>query len=120
MTPSTDYKRGYRAGRQARDRLAYERDSRRDAEALAVAKRAERAETAAGIGHCQDCRNWTRPDGCSWGYCEASRQPGSPWGCWAQPASVSNYDKGRISTTPMFGCVLFADRDEALKEIGNG
>lgn len=111
MKRSVDYKHGYSAGYNARDSNAAERDAKRRAEALAVAVRAERAESAAGIGHCQDCASWKQPPDCSWGYCDASRQPGSPWGCWSQSPFIGDrQDKGRISTTPMFGCVLFAPR----------
>lgn len=107
---SPDYMRGYQAGRNARDRTAFARAESARKDALAVAQRAERAEAAAGIGHCDGCAHWTRPDGCSWGFCEASRIPGSPWGCWAQGPRVQigdHHDQGRISTTPKFGCVMF-------------
>lgn len=109
MTQSADYKLGYSRGyAKGRGDLGAE-ESRHQAELLAVAKRAERAETAAGMGHCEGCANWERPEGCAWGYCNATRQPGSPWGCWHQgPAMRDTRELGRVTTTPLFGCILFA------------
>src|ERR1700741_3789944 len=97
------YSRGYQAGVRIRDATRMEWDRQMQA----VAARAERAEKAAGIGHCQDCSHWNQPPDCSWGYCNVpARNPGPPFGCWGQR------DKSpiRISTSPMFGCVLFLAR----------
>lgn len=104
-TPNTaDYKLGYSRGYAAGTRDKWDAEARRQRDLSLVAQRAERAEAAAGIGHCDGCTHWDRPEGCAWGYCNASRQPGSPWGCWAQGSFVNEkYDKGRISTTPKFG-----------------
>ena len=108
---SPDYKRGYSSGYNAGRKESSAAQLKFDKESLISAQRAERAESGAGIGHCDECVNWVRPTNCNWGYCEASRAAGSPWGCWAQgPEMPNSRDFGRITTTPKFGCVLFSQK----------
>lgn len=112
VTP--DYKRGYSKGYNTGRGDTSKIEMRHWEECQAVAERAERAEAAAGLGHCDECRHWERAcPVCAWGYCNASKQAGSPWGCWAQGPSIGDgRDLGRISTTPKFGCVMFAVKQE--------
>lgn len=111
MTRSADYKQGYGKGYYAGRSDQGEIERRHLAELKDVAARAERAESASGVGHCERCRHWDKRPDTTWGYCSASRQPGTPWGCWGQGNFINErYDQGRISTTPRFGCVLFMAR----------
>lgn len=98
------YSRGYATGKRSADAALAEQRARADD----AARRAEFAEGANGVGHCEDCKHWDRGGGragwenCAWGDCRAPRAPGTPWGCWMHA------DDGKpISTTPRFGCVLF-------------
>lgn len=106
---SADYKQGYTKGYNTGRKETGELHRKYHDENLLAAQRAERAEAGAGIGHCDGCANWVRPaPSYAWGYCNASRAAGSPWGCWAQaPELEGARDKGRITTSPKFGCVLF-------------
>jgi hypothetical protein len=104
-----DYKRGYSKGYATGRGDQSKIEQRHYAEVQAVAVRAERAETASGIGHCENCTHWRKPDpSYAWGNCTATRAPGTPWGCWAQAEDVTTRHTVQISTSPRFGCVLFA------------
>lgn len=103
------YGRGYAAGARRSDReVAAMRE-----EAKRTAERAELAEKAQGIGHCEECRYWVRGgDGpnasaCAWGVCTVPRGIGTPWGVWASADHPLVGGPGNITTTPRFGCVMF-------------
>lgn len=111
MAQTPEYKRGYANGYNARNRGKWAIEQQHHAETLAVAQRAERAEAAAGIGHCEDCQHWSRPaPTCAWGNCMAGKAPGTPFGCWAQAEETGTHRVVQISTSPRFGCVLFLGR----------
>jgi hypothetical protein len=105
---TADYKRGYNKGyntgtRRSDAALASERER-----ADRAAERAERAESEKGCGHCDECRHWERPDGCSWGYCNVPQQSaGTPFGCWAYLEMDPLAKAARVVTSSRFGCVLF-------------
>lgn len=120
---SDDYKRGYKAGYSAgrtscEPSLIAERQL-----ALDAAQRAERAESAKSIGHCDECFHWIRgglgnyahKDVCAWGVCNIKRAAGTPWGTrmWAD-------DSNPVTTTPKFGCVLFAAISQSSPQAGEG
>ena len=102
-----EYKRGYSNGYNAGCRRSDKELMRVRLESRQVAERAERAEKAQGLGHCEDCLHWARGgDNCAWGYCSVPRKPGTPWGTWITDAGTV---PGRIGqTAPRFGCVLFS------------
>jgi hypothetical protein len=102
------YSRGYAAGcRRSDPQLEKARALAADA-----AARAERAEKASGIGHCEECAFWVRGGNdayeykaqCAWGACNVGKAPGTPWGTWAHPPDGNDTS---IVTSPRFGCVLF-------------
>jgi hypothetical protein len=110
---SDDYKRGYSKGYTAGCRRSDPEIAKALEMADHAAKRAERAEKAQGVGHCEDCAYWHQGDkprhgweSCAWGICRAPRAAGTPWGTWS---SVDTYRRERmdIQTTPRFGCVVF-------------
>lgn len=120
MPQTSEYKLGYANGYNARNRDQWKVEQRHQAEVLAVAQRAERAEKAAGVGHCEDCQHWRRPHPTyAWGICTATKAPGTPWGCWAQAEEVDTRRTVQISTSPRFGCVLFQTRAAALAGDGS-
>jgi hypothetical protein len=105
---TTDYKRGYSKGYNTGRGEQSEIERQHQAEMLAVAQRAERAESAAGIGHCMDCAHWKRKSPTyAWGICTAGRQPGTPYGTWAQADTGGT----NPATTSHFGCVLFLRKE---------
>lgn len=111
MPQSADYKRGYGSGYNTGRGDQSKIEQRHQAELLAVAQRAERAEAAGGIGHCEDCAHWRRPKPeYAWGNCLAQKAPGTPYGCWAQAEEAGTYKNVMVSTSPRFGCVLFLRR----------
>lgn len=108
---NTDYKRGYSRGYSTGCRRSDAANAAERERADLAVHRAERAESATSIGHCEECQHWWRGGGaprsehCAWGVCQAPRAAGTPWGCWA-----TGDDGKPIHTTPRFGCVLFAER----------
>lgn len=111
MAKTPDYKRGYSKGYTTGRGEQSAIEQRHRAELLAVAERAERAETASGVGHCEDCQHWQKPQiSYAWGHCTVGQAPGTPYGCWAQAEEAETYRTVRISTSPRFGCVLFLSR----------
>lgn len=103
----TAYGRGYATGKRSADATLAEQRARADE----AARRAEFAESANGVGHCEDCKHWDRGGGgsgwerCSWGVCRVPCAPGTPHGCWA-----TGDDGKPITTTPRYGCVLFINK----------
>lgn len=111
MTQSSDYKRGYSKGYSTGSLRGDKRAVAEHENSKQVAERAERAEKAQGLGHCEDCANWQRAcDNCAWGYCNAKTGAGTPWGTWIR-AEDSNGADGRVTTAMRFGCVLFKQRE---------
>lgn len=112
MPMSSDYKRGYGKGYNTGRGEQSVIERRHQAELLAVAQRAERAEAAAGIGHCENCRHWKkRSPSHAWGDCTAPRAPGTPYGTWIQGEDPDTRRIALVSTSPRFGCVLFVQHD---------
>ncbi len=104
MAKSADYKQGYAKGYTTGRGERADIQRIHDDDLLRIAQRAERAESSAGIGHCIDCAHWRRQSPTyAWGVCHAGRQPGTPYGTWAQTES----DGANPATTSHFGCVLF-------------
>lgn len=107
-----DYKRGYGKGYQAGCRRSDAEIARVRDEAKNAATRAENAELQQGIGHCIDCKWWSKGGGgpgweaCSWGKCMVPDAPGTPYTTWAKAD-----DGARITVMPHFGCVLFIKKE---------
>jgi len=106
---ANEYQRGYAKGRSTGERKGNETAAAAIAQAERAAVRAEQAEAANGVGHCERCQHWLRGGGgrnsenCAWGHCNAPRGEGTPWGVWM----ASDDHKTPVITTPRFGCVLF-------------
>lgn len=107
MAESSDYKRGYGKGYNTGKNSADKRLAQMHDEHKQLVERVERAEKQQGLGHCEGCANWQRGcPTCAWGYCNAKRAAGTPWGTFIRGEDATGAD-GRIMTTPRFGCVLF-------------
>jgi hypothetical protein len=112
MTKSADYKQGYTKGYNTGRKETAELDRKYRDREMQLAVRTERAESDHGIGHCEGCKHWEKPrPEAQWGLCNAPQSPGSPWGCWAQGPYDNKWDRGLISTSPRFGCVLFSAKE---------
>jgi hypothetical protein len=106
---SDDYKRGYSKGYNAGTREIAAVRQRCFEQVEDASARAEHAQVAAGIGHCNGCRHWARgSERTLWGLCNASEGAirGVPW---------FRGDDGRsaVTTSERFGCVLFAPKGTA-------
>lgn len=114
---SRDYQRGYGKGYSTGCKHSDAENHRLWERANNAAKRAELAESAKGIGHCEDCAHWVRGGldsyaekrNRAWGTCNLKDSAGTPYGTrmWSDAAQTP------INTTPKFGCVLFQHKDSA-------
>lgn len=119
MPQTPEYKRGYSNGYQKGRGDQLKIEQRHQAELSAVAQRAERAEAASGIGHCENCQHWVKlQPSYSWGNCMATKAAGTPYGCWAQVNEQSTHRVVQISTSPQFGCVLFVAKANSSRDGG--
>lgn len=116
MPNSPDYKRGYGKGYTTGRGDQSKIEQRHQDELFAVAQRAERAEIASGVGHCEDCAHWKKLSAShAWGICTVPKAPGTPYGCWAQAEDPATRRTVQISTSPTFGCVLFLSRTHGVQ-----